>query len=88
LITSRESVFQTTTSLAMFFPKLETMSPAYIVLTQVDFFQLWIFGILGFALSEIFKIDLKKSLIIACGFWFIRSLFYIAIGLLSMKLGS
>ena len=88
LITSRESVFQTTTSLAMFFPKLETMSPAYIVLTQVDFFQLWIFSILGFALSEIFKIDLKKSLIIAYSFWFIRSLFYIAIGLLSMKLGS
>lgn len=86
LISSRESVFQTTTSLAMFFPRLETMSPAYIVLTQVDFFQLWVFGILGYALSEIFKIELKKGLILSYGFWFIRSLFYIITALLSMKL--
>ena len=87
LITSRESVFQTTTSLAMFFPRLETMSPAYIVLTQVDFFQLWVFGILGYALSEIFKIELKKGFIISYSFWLIRSLFYIAVALLGMKLG-
>jgi hypothetical protein len=87
LISSRESVFQTTTSLALFFPRLETMSPAYVVLTQVDFFQLWVFGILGFALSEIFKIELKKGLLLSYSFWFIRSLFYIAVGLLSMKLG-
>jgi hypothetical protein len=85
LITSRESVFQTTTSLALFFPRLETMSPGYVVLTQVDFFQLWVFGILGFALSEIFKIELKKALILSYSFWFIRGLFYIAIGLLDMK---
>jgi hypothetical protein len=88
LIANRQSVFETTTSLALFFPKLETMSTAYIALTQVDFFQLWIFGILGFALSEIFKIDLKKSLILAYSFWFVRSLFYIAIALLGMSLGS
>ncbi|UCE39999.1 MAG: YIP1 family protein [Candidatus Aminicenantes bacterium] len=87
LISSRESVFQTTTSLALFFPRLETMSPAYVVLTQVDFFQLWVFGILGFALADIFKIELKKGLILSYSFWLIRSLFYIAIGLLSMKLG-
>lgn len=87
LISSRGSVFQTTTSLALFFPTLEIKSPAYAVLTQVDFFQIWVFGILGFALSEIFKIELKKALFLSYGFWFIRSLFYIAIGLLSMKLG-
>jgi hypothetical protein len=87
LISSRESVFQTTTSLALIFPKLETMSPAYVILAQVDFFQLWVFGIFGFALSEIFKIELKKSLLLSYGFWFIRSLFYIAVGLLSTKLG-
>jgi hypothetical protein len=85
LISSRDSVFQTTTSLALFFPRLETMSPGYVVLTQVDFFQLWVFGILGFALSEIFKIELKKALILSYSFWFIRGLFYIAIGLLDMK---
>lgn len=87
LISSRGSVFQTTTSLALFFPRLEIKSSAYVVLTQVDFFQIWVFGILGFALSEIFKIDLKKALFLSYGFWFIRSLFYIAIGLVSMKLG-
>jgi len=88
LIISRESVFQTTTSLALFFPRLEIMSPVYIVLVQVDFFQLWVFGILGFALAQIFKIELKKALFLSYSFWFIRGLFYIATGLLSMKLGS
>ena len=88
LISSRESVFQTTTSLALFFPKLEVMSPAYVVLTQLDFFQLWVFGIFGFALAEIFKIEWTKGLILSYSFWFIRSLFYIAIGLLGMKFGS
>jgi hypothetical protein len=86
LIISRGSVFQTTTSLALFFPTLEIMSPAYIVLTQVDFFQLWVFGILGFALAEIFKIELKKALFLSYSFWFLRCLFYIVTGLLSMKL--
>lgn len=86
LIISRESVFQTTTSLALFFPRLELMSPAYVVLTQVDFFQLWVFGILGFALAEIFKIELKKALFLSYSFWLIRSLFYIVTGLLGAKL--
>ncbi len=88
LISSRESVFQTSTSLAIFFPRLEIASPAYVVLTQVDFFQLWVFGILGFALAEIFKIDLKKALFLSYGFWLIRGLFFIAVRLLDMKLGS
>ncbi len=88
LIISRGSVFQTTTSLAAFFPRLEILSPGYLVLTQVDFFQLWVFGILGFALAEIFKIGLKKALFLSYSFWIIRSLFAIAIGLLGMRLGS
>ena len=88
LIISRESVFQTTTSLALFFPNLGILSPAHMVLAQVDFFQLWVFGILGFALSHIFKIEWKKALFFSYTFWFIRSLFNIAIGLMGMKLGS
>jgi len=88
LIISRESVFQTTTSLALFFPRLEIMSPVYLVLVQVDFFQLWVFGIFGFALAQIFKIELKRALFLSYSFWFIRGLFYIFTGLLSMKLGS
>jgi hypothetical protein len=86
LISSRESVFQTSTSLALFFPRVETMSAGYVVLTQVDFFQLWVFGILGFALSEIFKIKLKKALFLSYSFWFIRSVVYIAVGLF-LKIG-
>jgi hypothetical protein len=71
----------------MFFPRLEIMSPAYVVLTQVDFFQLWVFGILGFALAEIFKIELKKALLLSYSFWLVRSLFYIVTGLLGATLG-
>ncbi len=88
LIISRGSVFQTSTSLAIFFPRLEIMSPAYIMLAQADFFLLWMLGIFGFALAEIFKIEWKKALFLSYGFWLLRSLFFIALGLLGMKLGS
>ena len=82
LILIRKSVIQTTTSLALFFPKLETSSSGYKVLSQFDFFQLWFYGILGYGLSAIFKIELKKALVISYGFWLIKSLLYIVLGLL------
>lgn len=85
LILSRKSIMQTTTSLSLLFPRLETTSPGYKVLSQFDFFQLWLFGILGFGLSNIFKIEMKKALLISYGFWFLKSLLYIAIGLLVPK---
>ncbi len=85
LILTRKSVLQTTTSLALFFPKLEMTSPTFIILSQVDFFQLWLFGILGYGLSSIFKIELKKALILSYTFWVLKSLLYIALGLLSAK---
>lgn len=87
LILSRKSVLQTTTSLALFFPRLELTSPAFVVLSQVDFFQLWLFGVFGYALSYTFKIGLKKGLIISYSFWLIRALFYIALGLLNLRFG-
>ncbi len=85
LILTRNSVMQTTTSLALFLPKLEVTSPTFIILSQVDFFQLWLFGILGYGLSSIFKIELKKALILSYTFWILKSLLYIALGLLSNK---
>ena len=85
LIFTRKSVMQTTTSLALFFPRLEVTSSAYIVLTQFDFFQLWMFGILGFGLSHIFKIELKKALVISYAFWLLKSLLYIALGFIRMR---
>lgn len=85
LIFTRKSVMQTTTSLALFFPRLEVTSSAYLVLTQLDFFQLWLFGILGFGLSHVFKIELKKALVISYTFWLLKSLLYIALGLIRMR---
>ncbi len=86
LILSQKSVMQTTTSLALLFPRLEMTSLGYVVLSQVDFFQLWLFGVLGYGLSHIFKIETKKAMIISYGFWLLKSLFYIALAFLSMKL--
>jgi len=83
LIFTRKSYFQTTTSLALFFPKLETTSPAYIILGQVDIFQLWLFGILAYGLSSIFKIETKKALFISYVFWLLKSLLNIGFGFLN-----
>jgi hypothetical protein len=85
LIFTRKSVMQTSTSLALFFPRLEMTSSAYLVLTQLDLFQLWLFGILGFGLSHVFKIELKKALVISYAFWLLKSLLYIALGLMRMR---
>lgn len=85
LILSRKSVFQTSTSLALFFPHMEVTSLSYAMLSQVDFFQLWLFGVLGFGLSYIFKIELKKALFISYGFWLLKSAFNVAIFLVSMS---
>jgi len=87
LILTRKSVFQTTTSFALFFPKLEVKSSAFIILSQLDFFQLWLFGIIGYALSFIFKFELKKGLTLSYSFWFLKCLFNIALGLLNLRFG-
>jgi hypothetical protein len=85
LILSRKSVFQTSTSLAIFFPHMEVTSLPYAMLSQIDFFQLWLFGVLGFGLSYIFKIELKKALVISYVFWLLKSAFNIALFLVSMS---
>ncbi len=85
LILTRKSFMQTTTSLALFFPKLEVTSPAFIILSQVDFFQLWLFGVLGYGLSSIFKIELKKALILSYSFWVLKSLLYIVYGIIAIR---
>lgn len=86
LILSRKSVMQTTTSLALLFPRLEVTSLSFIILSQVDLFQIWMFGILGYGLSHIFKIEIKKALFISYGFWVLKSLFYIILAFFGMKL--
>jgi hypothetical protein len=83
LILIRKSVVQTTTSLAFLFPKMETTSLGFRVLSQFDLFQLWLFGILAFGLSAVFKINLRKALVISYGFWFLKSLLYVGLSFLS-----
>ena len=85
LILIRKSAFQTSTSLAALFPTMEVMSKPYAILSQVDFFQLWMFGILAYGLSAILKVDLKKSLFISYSLWALKALVNIAIGLIGMS---
>lgn len=87
LILTKKSAMQTTTSLALLFPRMEVTSLSYLILSQFDFFQLWLFGILGYGLSHIFKIELKKAVIISYVFWFLKSLFHIGMRLLEISFG-
>lgn len=82
LILSKKSIMETSTGLALFFPRLEVTSTAFIILTQVDFFQLWMFGVFSYALSYIFNVEVKKAAFISYGFWILKTLFYIAFGLI------
>jgi len=85
LIVIRKSVVQTTTSLAIFFPRLEVTSLSYLVLSQIDFFQIWLFAVLGLGLAYIFKIDFKKALIISFCFWLLKSILYVAMGYMAAQ---
>lgn len=85
LALSRQSLMQTSTSLALLFPRMEVTSTAYIMLTQIDFFQLWMFGILAFGLAAVFKISVKKALVLSYGVWVLKALVNIGIGLIGMS---
>jgi hypothetical protein len=85
LVLSRKSVLQTSTGLALLFPRLEVASPAYVILSQIDFFQLWLFGILAFGLAAIFKVGLKKALVISYLVWLLKTLFTIGLGFLALS---
>jgi hypothetical protein len=43
------------------------------------------FGILGLGLSAVFKIETKKAMFISYGFWLIKSLLYIALGIFGLR---
>jgi hypothetical protein len=86
LALAMKSVMKVSTSLAVLFPKMEITSAAYMALIQVDFFQLWLFGILAFGLAAAFKVSVKKALLISYSFWFIKALVNMGIGTLAMSL--
>lgn len=83
LVLIKKSFFQTSTSLALFFPKLEVASTAFIVLSQFDIFTLWAHTVLGMGLAYVFKIDLKKGLIFSYILWLLKAIVYISMGLIS-----
>ncbi len=85
LALSRKSVIQTSTSLTVFFPKMEVASTAYVILSQADFFQLWLFGLFGIGLAAAFKINLKKALLISFTFWLLKSLWIIGLTVLRLN---
>jgi hypothetical protein len=85
MIFTSKTVMGTTTSLALFFPRLETLSLKFIILSQFDFFQIWLFWVLGYGLASIFEIKLKKAMFISYGFWVLKSLLNVGIGLLSLS---
>jgi hypothetical protein len=86
LVLYQKSFFQSTTTLAAFFPRLEVTSASFIVLSQIDFFQLWMFGILALGLVHIFKIERRRAFFISYTFWFLKSALHIGVILMSMRL--
>jgi hypothetical protein len=85
LALTRGSVMQTSTGLALLFPRLEVTSTLYIVLAQVDLFQLWLFGVLALGLAAVFKIGLRKALVLSYGMWLAKAAFNAGLGLISMS---
>ena len=85
LALTRKSLMQTSTSLALLFPRMEVTSTSYIMLAQVDFFQLWLFGILAFGLAAVFKIELKKALFFSYGVWFLKALVNVGLAMIGMS---
>ncbi len=86
IIYGKKSVFQTSTSLVALFPKLTFGSPAYLILSQFDIFQLWMFGVLAYGLAAVFKVELKKALYVSYGFFALKSVVYVLLGLLSRSM--
>jgi len=85
LTLTKKSAMQVSTGLALAFPKMEVTSKAYIVLSQVDFFQIWMFGVLAFGLAAVFKISVRKALFLSYAIWFLKALFNIAITIFGLS---
>jgi hypothetical protein len=83
LYTMRKSVVEATTSFALLAPKAEFTSTPYILLSQVDFFQLWTYGIIGLGLAQVFKVPAKKGVVLAYSYWAMKSFVAIAFGFLT-----
>jgi hypothetical protein len=85
LVSAKKSVFSISTGLAVFFPRLDPTSTGYIILTSIDFFQLWMFGVLAYGLSAIFKTEMKKALTISYLFWGLKTIVNIILAIWGMS---
>jgi Yip1 domain len=81
LTLTKKSVMQVSTGLPLFFPKMEVMSKAYIVLSQFDFFQIWVFAVLAFGLAAAFKISVRKAAVLSYLLWFFKALVNIGLAI-------
>jgi hypothetical protein len=85
LAMTRGSLMQTSTGLALLFPKLEVTSTTYIVMSQIDLFQLWMFGVLAFGLAAIFKISTRKALALSYAMWALKAAVNVGIGMIGVS---
>jgi len=83
LAVTRKSLMQTSTGLALLFPNLEVTSTAYIMLSQIDLFQLWMFGVLALGLAAIFKISIPKAMALSYALWLLKAAANVGIGLIA-----
>ena len=83
LAVTRKSLMQTSTGLALLFPNLEVTSTAFIMLSQIDLFQLWMFGVLALGLAAIFKISLPKAMALSYAMWLLKAAANVGIGLIA-----
>lgn len=74
---TKKSAMQVSTGLPLLFPKMEVTSKAYIILSQVDFFQVWTFSVLAFGLAAAFKISVRKAAILSFVVFVLSALFNI-----------
>jgi hypothetical protein len=85
LALTRGSLMQTSTSLALLFPRLEVTSTSYMLLSQIDLFQLWLFGVLAFGVAAIFKVPRRKALALSYTVWALKAAANVGIGLIGMS---
>lgn len=79
----RGSVAEASTSLALLVPGAALTSPATIILGQFDFFQLWMYAVIGLGLAFVLKVPAKKGWALAYGFWAAKSVVFVAFGFLA-----
>jgi len=80
------SAFKAATSIARFFPHPDENGFISALSVQIDFFQIWLFAVIGIGLAAIFKMDVKKAMCVSYGFWLFKSVINAVLIQLGMSL--